>query len=302
MISVQALQYFMKVYEKRSLNKAAAELFVSQPALSLAMKNLEQDLHMTLMERSNRGIVITQDGEELYQHCEILMKQLMQIEHLGQRKSEERLCVSAFPDLCPPEAAGRLLQEEKYRNLRIDFEVCRTYQALQNVENGISEIAIVQYNTRQEKTIRKQFEQMDLLFIPEMVHTLAAAVGENSPLYTRKEVTFKELQKYRHIRYQDDLYSYITGEMKEKEIRMDNLPRCYINSSELTRYLLQTTDMYTFSSVENHAMERRYNVRMIPVAQANTVVTIGWVRQKKHEPGQAAKRFLELWKEELQRV
>ena len=49
MVSVQSLQYFMKVYEKRSLNKAAADLYVTQPALSLAMKNLEQDLHMTLM-------------------------------------------------------------------------------------------------------------------------------------------------------------------------------------------------------------------------------------------------------------
>ena len=302
MVSVQSLQYFMKVYEKRSLNKAAAELYVTQPALSLAMKNLEQDLHMTLMNRSNRGIEITQDGEELYQHCEVLMKQLAQIESLSQRKKEERLCISAFPDLCPPEAIGHMLKEPEYKDMRIDFEVCRTQQALKNVENGFSEIAIVQYNTRQEKTILKQCEQMELLFIPQATHTLSVAVGENSPLYHKKEVTFKELQQYRHIRYQDDLYSYITGEVREKDIRMDNLPRCYINSSELTRYLLRTTDMYTFSSVENHAMAKRYGVHIIPVAQSNTVVTIGWVRRKQHEPGEAARHFLQLWQEELERV
>lgn len=63
-MTLQQLIYIVKIADTKSLNKAAAELFVSQPALSSTLKDLEDEIHLELFIRNNRGIVITSEGEE----------------------------------------------------------------------------------------------------------------------------------------------------------------------------------------------------------------------------------------------
>ena len=63
-MTLQQLIYVVTIADTRSMNKAAAELFVSQPALSSAIRDLEEELHIELFIRSNRGIVTTPEGEE----------------------------------------------------------------------------------------------------------------------------------------------------------------------------------------------------------------------------------------------
>ncbi len=82
MVSVQYLNYFMKICQTRSMNKAAEEFFISQPALSQAMKNLENELSVKLFIRSNKGIEITKDGERLLKHARLILGQFELIDNL----------------------------------------------------------------------------------------------------------------------------------------------------------------------------------------------------------------------------
>ena len=63
MIQFQQIIYFLKIAELRSINKAAAKLYVSQPSLSQSIKNLEDELNIRLFRRSNKGVVLTEDGK-----------------------------------------------------------------------------------------------------------------------------------------------------------------------------------------------------------------------------------------------
>lgn len=301
MVSVQSLIYYMKVYEKRSLSKAAEELFVTQPALSLAMKNLEEQLHVTLFLRNNRGVEITKDGELLYHHCELLLLQLGQIENLGQRQAGNRLSFCAFPDFCPPETLERLMQQPEYAGICIDFEACRTAQALKNVENGLYEFGIIQYNPRQKKAIQQQLKQMHLAFEPIDTQNWGVAVGPHSPLYEKTSVMLKDLKPFRQIRLPDDFYSNITSEIMESNTRAGNLPYCLISSDELTGHLLKTTDMYMFCSAENRAMARRRGLHIIPIEKAGILITIGWIKQSGRELSRVAAKYLELFTEDTLR-
>ena len=68
-MTLTQLIYAVKVAEKKSINKAASALFVSQPALSESIRDLEDEIHTELFIRNNRGIVITASGEEFLRYA-----------------------------------------------------------------------------------------------------------------------------------------------------------------------------------------------------------------------------------------
>ena len=63
-MTLTQLNYFITIAETKSLNKAAEQLYVSQPSLTNAMKELEKELGITLFFRSGRGVTLTNDGTE----------------------------------------------------------------------------------------------------------------------------------------------------------------------------------------------------------------------------------------------
>ncbi len=86
---LEQLQYFEKVYKEKSMVRAAEKLFISQPALSIAISNLEKELGVTLFERTRNGIVPTTFGEKLIEPvCEI-QKNLDSIYAIINKKHEE---------------------------------------------------------------------------------------------------------------------------------------------------------------------------------------------------------------------
>jgi LysR family transcriptional regulator, nitrogen assimilation regulatory protein len=75
-MDIRKLRYFAGVVEARSISKAAESLHVAQPALSKSLRSLEQDLGATLLQRSAQGVAATEAGARLYDHCQILFKQV----------------------------------------------------------------------------------------------------------------------------------------------------------------------------------------------------------------------------------
>ena len=78
-MTLQQIKYVLTIAEKSSMNKAAEELFISQPTLTSAVKDLETELGITIFKRNARGTALTPSGEEfityarqLYQQYELL--------------------------------------------------------------------------------------------------------------------------------------------------------------------------------------------------------------------------------------
>lgn len=68
-MQLQQLYYFREVAEQGSINKAAGTLMVTQPNLSRSIQKLEEELGLKLLVRSNKGIQLTEEGRQLYQHA-----------------------------------------------------------------------------------------------------------------------------------------------------------------------------------------------------------------------------------------
>ena len=95
-MTLQQLTYLVTVAEFGNITDAAERLFLSQPSLSAAIHNLEKEMGVTAFVRSNKGVTVTQEGEELLSFARMLLEQadIMQ-EHFGVgKKRVPKFCVS----------------------------------------------------------------------------------------------------------------------------------------------------------------------------------------------------------------
>ena len=79
-MTLQQLKYVITIANNKSMNKAAQELFISQPSLSGTIKELENEIGIQLFIRSNRGIIITPEGEEFIGYARQVTEQLSLME------------------------------------------------------------------------------------------------------------------------------------------------------------------------------------------------------------------------------
>ncbi len=87
-MTLQQLRYAICIATQKSMNKAAAELFITQPSLSSTIRDLEEEIGIKLFLRSNRGIVITPEGEEFLGYARQMLEQYRQMEERFVKKEK----------------------------------------------------------------------------------------------------------------------------------------------------------------------------------------------------------------------
>ena len=89
------MNYLVEIYRCGSMNKAAQNLFVSQSAVSAAIRELEEELGIRIFHRSNRGIALTEDGRELLAQVTPLVERTRKIQnYYSERRVENRARLS----------------------------------------------------------------------------------------------------------------------------------------------------------------------------------------------------------------
>ena len=103
-MNLRDLKYIIAVAETRHFGRAADRCFVSQPTLSGQIKKLEEELGVTIFERTNRSVEVTPVGEAILVHARQMMEQADAIEQLAQAHQDPiagPLRVGAIPTLSP---------------------------------------------------------------------------------------------------------------------------------------------------------------------------------------------------------
>jgi LysR family hydrogen peroxide-inducible transcriptional activator len=103
-MNLRELKYIIAVAENRHFGKAAARCFVSQPTLSGQIKKLEEELEVTLFERTNRSVEITPVGTAILTHARVILEQADLIQQLARAQRDPLagpLRIGAIPTLSP---------------------------------------------------------------------------------------------------------------------------------------------------------------------------------------------------------
>lgn len=167
-MTLMQMKYVVTTAQTGTISEAAKRHYISQPSLTAAIRELEQELGITIFDRSNKGVSLTTEGEVFLGYARQVMEQVALIEETYQDKRgiRHQFCVSAQHYSFVVEAFVELLKQ--YAGEEYDFRIreTQTYEIIEDVAKLRSEVGVLYLNAFNETVIRKALREKELLFHP----------------------------------------------------------------------------------------------------------------------------------------
>ena len=197
-MTLQQLRYVIEVAKTGSMNVAAKQLFVSQPSLSMAIRELENDVHISIFERTTKGVVITAEGEEFLGYARQIINQveLLEDKYIEAGQIKKKFGVSAQHYSFAVKAFVEMVKDFDMDKYEFAIREARTHDVIHDVVTGKSEIGILYTNEFNEKVLNKIFKDNQLEFIHLFTCEGYAYLWKNHPLAKKKVIALEELQDY----------------------------------------------------------------------------------------------------------
>ena len=198
MATLQQLRYLIAVAEYGSINAAARELFATQSNLSTAIKDLEQELGVTIFTRSNRGVALTNDGTELLGYARQVIEQADMLErrYAEHGSSHVRLAVSTQHYAFSVQAFVNVAETCTGDEYDLVLRESTTAEIIEDVRSFRSEIGVLYTDDFNRRVLERAFEEADVQFHPLFEASAHVFVGENHPLANARSSRPKS---WRHI-------------------------------------------------------------------------------------------------------
>ncbi len=197
-MTLTQLKYAIALANAKSMNEAAKALFISQPSLSQAIKDLEAEVGIEIFQRTNKGIVVTADGEEFIGYARQVAEQyeLIQYKYIEKKNVKKKFSVSMQHYSFAVSAFIELVKQFDMDEYEFAVHETKTHEVIDNVRNLKSEIGILYLNEFNEKVLNKLFREYDLKFCPLMQCGIYVYLWKGHPLAGKKEIDIEELQDY----------------------------------------------------------------------------------------------------------
>ena len=215
-MNIQQIRYVLEVASASSMREASTKLFISQPALSASIKELEDELGILLFERSNKGITLTDEGREFITYAKKALGQyeILEERYLSKDRDKEHFSVSTQHYYFAIKAFTDVIKKNDPQNYVFNIHETKTKNVLEDVKDLKSEVGIISFSGSNEALIRKLFKEYQLEFTPLMKKETYVYVWEDHKFAKQKEISIEELSDYPCISFDqsDDSNFYLTEE------------------------------------------------------------------------------------------
>ena len=196
-MTLQQLRYALTIAGCGSMNEAAKRLFLSQPSLSETVKELEQEIGLQIFMRSNRGIIITPEGEEFLGYARQVIDQygILKARYV-EKQRKEKFSVSMQHYSFAVQAFVEMVRQFGMDKYEFAVHETKTYEVIEDVKNFKSEIGILYLNDFNSKVLTKLFTEFGLEFHRLLDCGIYAYMWKGNPLASRESVTMDDLQPY----------------------------------------------------------------------------------------------------------
>lgn len=194
-ITLQQLHYFIEVVAEGSITAAADMLYVAQPTMSAAMKDLETRVGRALLVRSARGVTPTTEGVEFLGYARQVVEQVALLEqrYLGRAPSRRLLGVSAQHYSFAVDAFVRMVKNTEGAEYEFSLRETRTRDIIEDVKTLRSELGILYRNDFNRNVIDKLLRDSGLAFRPLFVAEPHIFISRKNPLAVRDHVILDDL-------------------------------------------------------------------------------------------------------------
>lgn len=196
-MTLQQLQQVITIADSKSMNEAAKKLFVSQPNLSTVVKELEAEAGIPIFIRSNRGIIVTPEGEEFIGYARQIVEQYQLLEkRYLTAESKKKFSVSMLHYTFAVKAFVELAEQVGMEEYEFAIYETMTAQVIENVRNMKSELGILYISDFNQAVLTKLLKENGLIFEPLCTCDTYVYLWKGHPLATHSSISMKELEEY----------------------------------------------------------------------------------------------------------
>ena len=215
-MNINQLKYVLEIAASSSMREASTKLYISQPALSASIRELEEELGILIFERTNKGISLTDAGREFLSYAKKTVGQyeILEERYLNKDNNKEHFSVSTQHYNFAIKAFTELIKEMYPDKFVFSIHETKTKEVLEDVRTLKSEVGIISFSGSNEAVIKKIFRDYQLDFTPLMRRETYVYVWKNHPFAGKNEISIDEMQKYPCIAFDqsDDSNFYLTEE------------------------------------------------------------------------------------------
>ncbi|ETI89273.1 MAG: transcriptional regulator, LysR family protein [Clostridium butyricum DORA_1] len=279
-MTLQQLKYAIEIAKCGSINIAAKKLFITQPSLSNAIRELENELNKTIFERTNRGISVTVDGAEFLGYARQVIEQteLLEKKYFNTKPSAQHFSVSTQHYAFAVNVFVDLIKEYGNDEYEFNLRETKTYEIIDDVKNLRSEIGILYLNEFNSKVLNKLIKENNLKFTQLFVARPHIFISVKNPLYKQKEVTLEDLKNYPYLSFEQGEFNsfYFSEEIlstlsHKKSIRVSDRATLF--------NLLIGLNGYTISTGILSSDLNGNDIAAVPL-DIEEKITVGWIAHK----------------------
>lgn len=203
-MTLQQLKYLVTVAECKNITAAAEKLYISQPSLSAAIHSLEKEMNVTAFVRSNKGMTVTKEGEELLSFARNLLEQadIMKERFCTDSNRKPKFCVSCQHYSFAVNAFVDVVNKYDAAEYNFTLRETQTGEIIDDVANGNSELGILYLSKNNEDVLCKLFNKNDLVFEEIFEASPHIFISKNHPLADKDCISLEDLRPYPYLVYE----------------------------------------------------------------------------------------------------
>ena len=225
-MTLNQLKYIVKIAETGNISEAAAKLYISQPSLTNAVRSLEKEMHVTIFNRTNKGVTLTNEGKEFLSYARQVLEQTDLLEaRFTHTKPKPHFSVSCQHYSFAVNAFVDVIKEFDADEYDFTLRETQTNEIIMDVYHMISEIGILYLSKNNEDVIKKMLKKYDLEFHELFMAKPHVFINNHHPLSDKEVITLKDLEPYPYLSFEQGLYNsfYFSEEILSTLDRKKNI-------------------------------------------------------------------------------
>ncbi len=215
-MTLQQMRYVIAIAETGSFNETAKQLYLTQPSLSGAVKELENELGIEIFSRNNKGVSLTEEGKEFLGYARSVINQVELMEgHYSEGARKKHFGVSTQHYTFAVKAFVEMVKGFDMHLYEFAIRETRTMDLIQDVATGRSELGILYLNDFNQKVLEKIFKDKDLQFVEMFSCKGYVYLWRGHPLAGNATISMEDLEEYPCLSFEqgDNASLYLAEEI-----------------------------------------------------------------------------------------
>ena len=270
-MNILHMKYAVEVAKAGSLSKASETLLIAQPNISRSIKELENDLGITIFERSAKGMFLTHDGEVFMNYAKSIISQIEALEKFYKESTpdKQRFSISVPRASYISEAFAQFSKRINSSSCEVFYNETNSRRAIENILNNDYGLGIIRYAVNHDESFKAMLEEKGLNYELLTQFTYQLTMSKSHPLAERESISLNDLKDYIEIAHADPYVPSLTLSKVLKEEQATGGDRKIYVFERASQFELLSENNETFmwiSPVPTKMLER-YNLIQRPCAE-----------------------------------